>query len=56
MAKKKTRVDDSFVLFDVIYEVGTRSSRRKAATDDIIKPGLPRPANKKYGVRSWSGG
>ena len=32
MAKKKPRVDDSFVLFDVIYEDGTRSSRRKVAS------------------------
>ncbi len=31
MAKKKPRVDDSVILFDVIYEDGTRSSRRKVA-------------------------
>jgi hypothetical protein len=36
MAKKKPRVDDSFVLFDVIYEDGTRSSRRKVAASDLI--------------------
>jgi hypothetical protein len=35
MAKKKPRVDDSFVLFDVIYEDGTRSSRRKVAASDL---------------------
>ena len=35
MAKKKPRVDDSFVLFDVIYEDGTKSSRRKVASVDL---------------------
>jgi hypothetical protein len=35
MVKKKPRVDDSFVLFDVIYEDGTRSSRRKVAASDL---------------------
>ena len=35
MAKKKPRVDDSFVLFDVIYEDGTRSSHRKVAASDL---------------------
>lgn len=35
MAKKKARVDDSFVLFDVIYEDGTKSSRRKVASNDL---------------------
>jgi hypothetical protein len=35
MAKKKPRIDDSFVLFDVIYEDGTRSSRRKVASADL---------------------
>lgn len=29
MAKKKTRVEDNIVFFDVVYEDGTRSSRRK---------------------------
>ena len=37
MAKKKPRVDDSFVLFDVIYEDGTRSSRRKVAAADLAE-------------------
>ena len=36
MARKKPRVDDSFVLFDVIYEDGTKSSRRKVAASDLI--------------------
>lgn len=35
MAKKKFRLDDSFVLFDVVYEDGTRSSRRRIATSDL---------------------
>jgi len=35
MARKKPRVDDSFVLFDVIYEDGTKSSRRKVAAADL---------------------
>jgi hypothetical protein len=29
VAKKKAKVDDSFVLFDVVYEDGSRSSRRR---------------------------
>ena len=37
MAKKKPRVDESFVLFDVIYEDGTRSSRRKVASADLAE-------------------
>jgi hypothetical protein len=35
MAKKKPRVDDSVILFDVIYEDGTRSSRRKVAASEL---------------------
>jgi hypothetical protein len=35
MAKKKLRVDESFVLFDVVYEDGTRSSRRRIAAADL---------------------
>lgn len=35
MAKKKPRIDDSVILFDVIYEDGTRSSRRKVAAADL---------------------
>ncbi len=35
MAKKKPRIDDSVILFDVIYEDGTRSSRRKVAAVDL---------------------
>ena len=29
MAKKQKKIEDSFVFFDVTYEDGTRSSRRK---------------------------
>jgi hypothetical protein len=29
MAKKQKKLEDSFVFFDVTYEDGTRSSRRK---------------------------
>ena len=35
MAKKKPRIDDSVILFDVVYEDGTRSSRRKVAAADL---------------------
>ena len=35
MAKKKPRVDDSIILFDVIYEDGSRSSRRRVAAADL---------------------
>ena len=35
MTKKKPRVDDSFILFDVVYEDGTRSSRRRVAAADL---------------------
>ncbi len=37
MAKKKDRVVDNFILFDVIYVDGSKSSRRK-----INAPGLDR--------------
>jgi hypothetical protein len=29
MAKKQKKIEDSFVFFDVIYEDGSKSSRRK---------------------------
>lgn len=37
MAKKKDRVPDNFILFDVTYADGTKSSRRK-----INAPGMDR--------------
>ncbi|HEX7109611.1 MAG TPA: hypothetical protein VF224_10275, partial [Aestuariivirga sp.] len=33
--RKKPRVDDSVILFDVIYEDGTKSSRRKVAASEL---------------------
>lgn len=35
MAKKKSKVDDSFILFDVIYEDGSRSSRRRVPVAEM---------------------
>jgi hypothetical protein len=35
MAKKKAKVDDSTILFDVVYEDGTKSSRRRVAAADL---------------------
>jgi hypothetical protein len=35
MARKKPRVDDSIVLFDVVYEDGTRSSRRRVSAAEM---------------------
>jgi hypothetical protein len=35
MAKKKTKQDDSSVLFDVVYEDGTKSSRRRVASAEL---------------------
>jgi hypothetical protein len=37
MARKKQPLESGFVLFDVIYEDGTRSSNRKVATAEIDK-------------------
>jgi hypothetical protein len=45
MAKMKSRLDDSFVLFDVVYEDGTRSSRRRIALADLSQ--LDRDADAK---------
>ena len=35
MAKMKSRLEDSFVLFDVVYADGTRSSRRRIAVSEL---------------------
>ncbi len=35
MAKKKTKVDDSTIMFDVVYEDGTKSSRRRVAAAEL---------------------
>ena len=45
MAKMKSRLDDSFVLYDVVYEDGTRSSRRRIAAGDLSQ--LDRDADAK---------
>jgi hypothetical protein len=37
MARKKRPLESEFVLFDVIYEDGTRSSNRKVATAELDK-------------------
>ncbi len=35
MARKKEKVIEGFVMFDVVYEDGTRSSRRKVAAAEL---------------------
>ena len=35
MARKKPRIDESIVLFDVVYEDGTRSSRRRVSAAEM---------------------
>ena len=35
MAKKKSRTDEGVVLFDVVYEDGTRSSRRRVPAAEL---------------------
>jgi hypothetical protein len=37
MAKKQKKLEDSFVFFDVTYEDGTKSSRRKINTAGLDK-------------------
>ena len=39
MAKKKQRVAEGFLFFDVLYEDGTRSSRRKVSAAEIEEHG-----------------
>jgi hypothetical protein len=39
MAKKKEKAIEGFVMFDVIYESGARSSRRKISANDIAELG-----------------
>jgi hypothetical protein len=41
MARKKIKPVEGFVLFDVTYADGTRSSRRKVAAADIAEHGEP---------------
>jgi hypothetical protein len=35
MAKKKPRLEEGFVMFDVIYQDGTRSSRRRVPAFEV---------------------
>jgi hypothetical protein len=35
MARKKDKIDTSFVLFDVLYEDGTRASNRKVPGESL---------------------
>ena len=37
MAKKKSRTDESYVFFDIIYEDGARSSRRKVSAAELAE-------------------
>jgi hypothetical protein len=39
MGKKKEKAIEGFVMFDVVYEDGTRSSRRKVAAATIAEFG-----------------
>lgn len=45
MSKKKIKVEDNFVFFDVIYDDGTKSSRRK-----INAPGLAKDEVEAYAL------
>jgi hypothetical protein len=45
MAKKKDRVVDNFIMFDVLYADGTKSSRRK-----INAPGMDRDEADAYAL------
>jgi len=38
MAKKKVRTEPEFVLFDVLYEDGSRRSNRRVASADLNGP------------------
>jgi hypothetical protein len=35
MAKKKPKQDDSVIMFDVVYEDGSKSSRRRVAASEL---------------------
>lgn len=39
MGKKKVKAIEGFVMFDVVYEDGTRSSRRKVAAAEVAEFG-----------------
>jgi hypothetical protein len=37
MARKKVKMIEGFVMFDVVYEDGTRSSRRRVSAADLAE-------------------
>lgn len=37
MAKKKQKIEENFMMFDVLYEDGTRSSRRKINAAGLMR-------------------
>jgi hypothetical protein len=39
MARKKEKIIQGFVMFDIVYEDGTKSSRRKIPAADIAEHG-----------------
>jgi hypothetical protein len=39
VARKKEKAIEGFVMFDVVYEDGTRSSRRKVAAAEVAELG-----------------
>ena len=36
-SKRKSQADDSYVMFDVVYEDGTRSSHRRVPVSDLSR-------------------
>lgn len=44
MARKKSRADNGSVLFDVVYEDGTRTSNRKVPNSDLGRLDSDAPA------------
>lgn len=36
MARKKPRIEEGAILFDVVYEDGTRSSRRRVPAAELV--------------------
>ena len=60
MAKKQKKIEDSFVFFDVIYEDGTKSSRRKinaagVAPEDVEAYVLTEVMNQDRRIAEMSG-
>jgi hypothetical protein len=60
MAKKQKKIEDSFVFFDVIYDDGTKSSRRKinaagVAPEDVEAFVLTEVMNQDRRIAEMSG-